>query len=91
MAKATEPVVESRPVAHAEFIGEKPYGREFTGARKISRKDLEKSGILVDRDLEWNADNNWTVEFDPENTALAEYFVKTDPGFRVLDLPDASA
>lgn len=84
-----EETLESAPVAEAtvqiEFTGVPPYGRHFHSTRVLSRKDLDKVGIKVDKDLEFSPFNGWVVDVPADNKRLVEYFRNVDAGFVVND------
>jgi hypothetical protein len=82
MAKQEEPVTREVHSVTAEYVGTKPFGREFVGRRTITKKQFADIGIDSET-IEFSAANNWKQSIAPENEALVEYFDKTDSGFKV--------
>jgi hypothetical protein len=72
------------PMVTVEYTGTKPYGRTFVGERSIKKADLKKIGITHDGDLVFTPMNGWRQEIPANNTALVEYFDKTDSGFKIV-------
>lgn len=61
---------------------------KYTGTaqiRKLSKKDLESIDIKVEKDLRFDALNDYTMEFDAKaDSRLVNYFKNVDEGFEVV-------
>lgn len=65
-----------------EFVGVKPYGREFHKERSISKKEFDAVNINASQDYSFKPENGWKQRVPQADGDVLDYFSK-DESFKV--------
>lgn len=67
-----------------EFVGVKPYGREFHRERSISKAEFKRVEIPASKDYVFTPENGWKVRVPASDADVLAYF-QNDESFKVRE------